>query len=125
MNGIAAILLAIVPHSVEPVEDFVDVVHLEHFYDERGQLVFSQHIFIDEVLCPGNRIASEVTAWRLVKGQTVNRDARGWYVLWNDGDTLRRVRARSYRETHSQVDSELAAREHLPQCQRRGLKGGK
>jgi hypothetical protein len=110
------------------VEERVDVIHRELFYDGEGRLVFVQIIFMEDVLWPTGRLSPEVVAWRLEKDHSpaVQRDIRGgFYVLWNDGGTTRRVSARSYVESHSQTDSELAAREWLPPDQRRGLKGEK
>lgn len=124
MTTLTLLLLSILPHSGEPVEDRCDAIIAESFYDGCGKLVFVQHIFLDEVVYPSG-LVSEVVGWRLVRApdQIVQREDGGWFILWNDGGTLRRLRARSYHETHSQIDSELAARETLPPEHRRGLRG--
>lgn len=120
---LAALILSIIPQDDGICRDFVDLVELSHFYNENGDLVFDQHIFMD-----WNALAScyDVVAWRLVRSpsQVVARDwANGGYrVFWMDGECVRSVRAREYRETWEQHDPELAAREILPKENRRELK---
>ncbi len=102
--------------------DRVELMEVNHFYDEHGKHVFDQVIFYDwcEKDC-----RYHVRAWRLLKKQA-QLPARNWkhgdYVaVWQDGDLLRRVRAKSVRESWTQHDPELAEREFLPKEKRRDL----
>lgn len=126
MNAILLSCVLIQPVTSGAVEQRVDVLWVEHLHSEAGDRIFSQLIFLDEPeVIPGNYLSPEVVSWRIVNRQELVpvRDHRrgGYYVLFHDGCVLRLVRARSFRESWSQTDSELEARERLPQCQRRGL----
>ena len=120
------VAIAVVPPRDHVLHDTCDLVELNHFYDENGSLVFDQILFYDW----DERAARyHVRAWRLVKhdNQIPQRDhARCDYVAsWQDGERLRQVRAKSFRETWLQYDPELVEREFLPKEQRRELKGSK
>ena len=108
-----------VPHDTM-IRDAVDVIEVNHFYDDCGRHVFDQQIFWD---WSGTRY--QVVAWRLIKSPEMlpHRDwKRGGYVaMWRDNETLREVRAPAIRETWTQYDPELAERQVLPQEQRRHL----
>ncbi len=119
---IAILIAATLPAPTDVARDSVDLIELNHFFDEHGRLVFDQLIFyrIDKA---GDE---EVLEWRLVKhpSQPPQRDwQRGGYVAtWTDGETVREVRTDSYRESWTQYDPELLAREALPKEKRRGLR---
>jgi hypothetical protein len=105
--------------------DRVDLIEINHFYDEQGRLVLDQLIFYDWSPSDGRY---HVRAWRRVSSpaQIPLRDWRsGDYVaIWHDSkerDVLREVRARSVRETWTQYDPELVEREFLAQEKRRDL----
>ena len=117
--GMASVCL----HPTEPVtQDAVDLIEVNHFYDEHGKLVFDQVIFYDWSAATSRY---HVRAWRLLKspGQVPRRNwkRRDFVSLWHDGDMLRQVRATSMRETWTQYDPELMDREHLPKQRRREL----
>jgi len=122
-NSIAVLLMTV---SVSPTSsvafDEVDLVEVNHFFDEQGKRVFDQIIFYDWSPVPARY---QVRAWRLIKSpsQMPARDwRRGDYVTtWRDGDLQREVRAKSYRESWTQHDPELLEREHLPKEKRREL----
>jgi hypothetical protein len=115
--------LAIVPRD-SIATDTVDVIELNHFFDEEGRPVFDQVIFWE---WRQEQEAFHVLAWRLWKSpaQTPERDwQRGEFrTLWFDADQLRDVRATSYRETWTQFDPELEDRQQFPPNRRRGLAG--
>lgn len=117
------LLLAIVPIE-DVVCDRVDVIEVNHFYDDQGRLVFDQAIFYDWSPDHGRY---QVRAWTLIKGphQLPTRDwARDdvrYTATWADGELVRRVQAASLRETWTQFDPELVEREWLPQKRRLGL----
>jgi len=109
----------------EVTVDEVDLVELNHFYDDQGRLVFDQVIYYD-----WSPIHSryQVRDWRLLKSSTQIplRDWRGGgYVSeWEDfkqRNGMRRVKAKSLRETWTQHDPELVEREFLAQEKRAEL----
>jgi hypothetical protein len=101
----------------EPVLDECQTVEVNFLFDEQGDPVFVQLIWLDE--------AGVVIAWRLVKSPrmlpVLDRRLNRYVCAWHDGDTFREVRARELKETWTQYDPELAQREFVPICQRRGL----
>lgn len=116
--------------GLNPTEDVsrekVDLMEVNHFYDEQGRLVFDQVIFYD---WSPDHSRYMVRAWRLVKNpsQLPERDWRdgGYLAVWQDGEVLRRVRAQSMRESWTQYDPELAEREYLPKEKRKELRSVK
>jgi hypothetical protein len=126
LHALALLTLLVVPRD-DVARESVDLVELNHFYDENGRLVFDQVIFWDW----SDRDARyQVAAWRLVKHevQLPRPDCCGrkfWTVLWQDGDRHRAITAHAYRETWTQYDPELAEREYLPAANRRELRGKK
>ena len=119
--------LAWAVYSVNPPEhvvlDRVDVIEINHFFDEHGKLVFDQLLFYD---WSASQSRYHVRAWRLLKSpaQIPQRDwQRGDYVSrWFDGDSLREIRATTVRESWTQYDPELTEREHLPKERRKELR---
>lgn len=108
--------------QVDTAEDRVDLIEVNHFYDEHGKHVFDQIIFYD--WCSKD-CRHHVRAWRLLK-KPAQLPFRNWsqgdYVaVWHEGDVLRRVRAASIRESWTQYDPELVEREFLPKEKRRDL----
>jgi len=113
--------ISITPRD-DVAEDRVDLIEVNHFYDEHGKHVFDQLIYYDWSATDGRY---QVRAWRLLK-KKAQVPSRSWthgdYVaVWQDGDILRRVRAESMRESWTQYDPELAEREFLPKEKRRDL----
>lgn len=101
------------------VFDSVDLIELNHFYDEQGRLVFDQIIYYD--WCH-DRNRYQVRDWRLVQSdsQVPLRDWRdGGYVSeWDDfkqRHVTRIVRAKVFRVTWTTHDPELIEREFLSQ----------
>lgn len=125
---ILALTLAIYVNAavLTPVQevacDQVDLVEVNHFYDEHGKRVFDQVIFYD---WSPSTSRYQVRAWRLLKSQNqypVRNWERGdWSAVWHDGEVLREVRAASFRETWTQYDPELVERDYLPKDKRREL----
>ena len=121
------ICASLVAFGIAPQEDVaresVDLIELNHFYDEHGRLVFDQVIFFD---WSASESRYNVRAWRLVKNpaQLPQRDwsAGGYSAMWQDGEQIRHIRSKSIRETWTQYDPELVEREHLPKEKRKELK---
>lgn len=119
-------LLLLASCTASPVNDVaydrVDLVEVNHFYDDKGHLVFDQIIFYD---WSASRRRFNVRDWRLLKSpaQMPQRDWRddSYVALWHDGGVLRKVRADSFRESWTQYDPELIERAFLPKNMRREL----
>lgn len=122
MIWLGFLLLCIVP--VETVtRERCDVIEHNRFYDERGNLVFSQLIFMDWYPQCGRY---QVRAWRPVKNprQVPNRNWRtgGYTLTWMDGENLRTVEADSIRDSWTQHDPEIAERDILAKERRTELR---
>jgi hypothetical protein len=70
-----------------------------------------------------------VRAWRLVKNPA-QLPQRNWKdgsytALWHDNEVLRKVQAKSMRESWTQYDPELVEREYLPKEKRKELQVAK
>ncbi|MDX1948798.1 MAG: hypothetical protein SFU86_25645 [Pirellulaceae bacterium] len=117
----------VVSLGINPTEDVareqVDLMEVNHFYDEQGRLVFDQVIFYD---WSAEHSRYMVRAWRLVKNpaQLPQRDWKigGYMAVWHDGEVLRQVHGQSMRETWTQYDPELVEREYLPKERRKELR---
>lgn len=110
MHGLLLILLMFLPHD-GVTTDGVEIIERNSYYDCEGRLIFVQAIFWAN---------DNVVAWRLLKGEeTIGQ--RPPRMTWSEGDKVRQVRGRYWRETHTQFDPELEAREILPTNQRKGL----
>jgi hypothetical protein len=121
------VFATVVSLGIAPREDVaresVDLIELNHFYDEHGRLVFDQVIFYDWSAAEGRY---HVRAWRLVKNssQLPQRDwaTGGYTAMWQDGEQLRHIQSKSIRETWTQYDPELVEREYLPKERRKELR---
>lgn len=122
-----AVLLAlsILPRESDVTTDRVEVVELNHFYDENGRLVFDQLIFWKWDHYTGR---DQVVDWRLVKQPShlpvKTKDGLYttiWSVEYGSYAGLHVVKADHYRETWTQWDVELIEREQIPKEHRLGL----
>lgn len=107
-----ALLLMLLP-CPDIAEDRVDVVEVNHLYDEQGRHVFDQLIWWKWCAAESRY---HVLDWRMAgcgKAPIPVRRNRYWETMWHDGETLRRVRATSYRESWTQCDPELCERQIL------------
>lgn len=115
---LAAATLALTPTN-DVAHDVVDLIEVNHFYDEHGRLVFDQVIFYD--WC-NSQCRYQVRAWRLLKSPAQipqkNFNTGEYETLWHDGDVTRRVRGKSFRESWTQHDPELRERDYLPKDKR-------
>lgn len=116
------LLWGILARALEPMEvpvvDTVDVLERNHFYGEQGEIVFTQHIGWSYDVAD-----LHVVFWRLNKDEKspITPTSKGYQWQWWDGDTLRRVESKVYRETWTQFDPELRDRAHVAAHDRRGL----
>lgn len=120
MIFLIAILTATPPQTT--INDHVDLIEVNHYFDSRGKHIFDQVIFYE---WSKSSARFHVTAWRMLKTveQIPRKDWRsGLYVtMWRDGKEFRRVEANGFRETWTQYDPELVEREFLSREHRRGL----
>jgi len=116
---VSALGMITVDHAVS---DTVDLVEVNHFYDDQGRLVFDQIIFYE---WSPIQERYNVRAWRLLKTPAQipqrNWSRDGYVAIWFDGEVLRKVHCQAMRESWTQYDPELAEREYLPKEQRREL----
>ena len=107
------------------VSERVDLIELNHFYDDTGCHSFDQVIFYE---WSHDYSRFHVIAWCLIENDPARkprRDAgRGdYYVSWHDRDAnvQREVRSPLFRETWSQVDPERANKQLLEEKHRISL----
>ncbi len=100
------------PNSRGELKERVDLIELNHFYDDLGRHAFDQVIFYE--WSPDFR-RFHVIAWSLVEGDLQRLPSRvpgsdDTRVQWFDRDARvnRQVQAKLYRETWSQQDPERA-----------------
>ena len=122
-TSLAVVITAIGLTPRESVtSDRVDLIELNHFYDEHGKHVFDQIIFYD---WSAEDSRYHVRAWRLLKKPaqipTRNWSQGDYLAVWHDGEVLRRVRAAATRESWTQYDPELVEREFLAKEKRPDL----
>ncbi|MEO2022609.1 MAG: hypothetical protein ABGX05_12380 [Pirellulaceae bacterium] len=119
----ASFVICLASMTSNPVEDLavdrVDLIEVNHFYDEKGRLVFDQIIFYD---WSATRSRYNIRDWRLLKtrAQLPRRDSQNqcFVAVWHDGNILRQVTANSCRESWTQYDPELTERQFLPKDRR-------
>jgi hypothetical protein len=111
------------PHGLS-AEDSVDVIEINHFVNESGQVQLDQIIFYDWSPSQSRYI---VRAWRSLKtpSQLPMKLAGGGYqATWHDsrdGNVLRKVKAKSVIETWTTYDPETVNQEYLDRNLRREL----
>jgi hypothetical protein len=124
-SSLAAFMLSAL--SLQPYHevaaDRVDLIEVNHYYDEHGRLVFDQIIFYDWS-ATSNRY--HVRDWRMLKtpAQIPHRSwKQGKFIaIWRDDGVLRKVEAKAARESWTQYDPEFVEREFLPKDMRKKLK---
>ena len=104
----------------------VDLVEVNHLYDDRGNRILDQVIFYEWCAHEGRFLVRD---WRLMKFPA-QWPVRVWpqgifRAVWYDGGLLRQVHADDFRETWTQHDPEVKNRQYLPRASRRMLiRGG-
>lgn len=104
------------------IVDHVDLIELNHFYNEKMEHVFDQFIFYDWSSQLKKFI---VVDWRLKKDPNKfvckNHHTNRWELVMHDEGNLRHIISKSHRETWTQYDPELRNRNIVTQENRRGL----
>ena len=108
--------------NFDVVNEKVDLIEINHCYDEKGQLVFDQLLFYD--WCP-LKSHYDVRDWCLLKSPLQmprrNHETGGFVAVWRDGTVLRKVHAETIRESWTQYDPEILEQQSLPREQRRSF----
>ena len=121
---LVAMILAVglIPSDVV-IESQVDVVEINHFYDDQAELVFDQIIFYDWSRTDN---CYHVIGWRILKDKSpVPKRVYGtnyYQSIWYDDGVLRKLRTKVLREAWLQYDPELLERESCPKEYRKGLR---
>ncbi len=104
------------------VVDSVDMIEVNHRYDENGQFVFDQLLFYEWSPAKGHY---DVRDWRLLKSPIQvprrNPDTGRYIAVWRDGAVMRKVHAKTLRETWTQYDPEIVEQQFLAKDKRRAL----
>ena len=96
----------------QSVDEYVDLIELNHFFDQQGRLVYDQVVFYERAPETGK---FQVRAWCLVEDREYlnrrpvkNQETELYQVDWFDTDQrlLRKITSRLYRESWTQVDPE-------------------
>ena len=99
--------------QVHVLTDSVDLIEINHCYDDKGQLVFDQLLFYDWDPQKGRY---NVRDWRLLKSaiQIPRRNpGTGMYItFWRDGPSMRKVHAKTIRESWTQYDPEITEQQY-------------
>jgi hypothetical protein len=119
---VTASLLGSHPVATIAVEE-VDLIEVNHLFDERGQHLLDQLIFYE---WSDHRSRYDVRAWRKIKSTTVSplrswQDG-GYHITWCDRGLMRHVKSAAFRETWTQHDPEVVERQALPVERRRELR---
>tara|TARA_R110002020_G_scaffold4255_7_gene18935 strand:- start:1234 stop:1608 length:375 start_codon:yes stop_codon:yes gene_type:complete len=120
------LLIATVPF-IAPVVDEVDLVEVNHVYNDQGKHRFTQLIFYNyqrgyDADVQKRRLRYQVVDWRILKGRLPMPKGKKYETIFLDyGKIMRCVIARQYRETWTQYDVEQDERRHLPDRIRKGL----
>ena len=106
------ICATISPKGNHSADEYVDLIELNHFYDQQGRLVYDQVIFYERAPETGR---FQVRAWCLVEDRDClnrrpikNQQTDLYQVDWYDTDQrlLRKITSRLYRESWTQIDPE-------------------
>lgn len=107
------------------LSETVDLIELNHFYDDLGRHSYDQVIFYE---WSPDYSRYHVIAWSLVeqdKSRVPRKDAhrKDYYVEWYDRDArvYREVRSKVCRETWSQIDPERANKKLMDEKYRLSL----
>ncbi len=107
--------------------EHVDLIELNHFYDDLGRHVYDQVIFYE--WAPDQK-EFHVRAWCLVDPKECpncqpwsSQDGEQWHVRWYDKDhrLVRQLDADHFRETWTQIDPERANKKKLDEKLRTAL----
>lgn len=103
------------------IEDTVDVIEHNYFYNEQGEVQLDQYLFLRYSPSLSKYI---VIAWRTNKEfSPPYKNGKGYVMTFYDSrdKTHRKVHAKHIRETHTDYDPEIANQELLESVKRPDL----
>jgi len=118
---------AVLSQRTGSIEEHVDLIELNHFYDAKGRHVYDQVIFYEQ---SPETARFQVRAWCLVEDREVyhrrpvrNPETQLMSVDWLDNDQkiLRKITSKQFRESWSQIDPERANKRMLDERYRTSL----
>jgi hypothetical protein len=118
------LLLGFAPGDPPPIAmtSHVDLIEVNHYFDNDGKPVFNQLIFYNWDESAGR---FNVNAWRLLKNTNQipirNAVSGKFSSTWYDGKVLRTINADDRIETWTQYDPETFERAFLPKSERPDL----
>jgi len=100
----------------------VDLIEVNHFYDENGKHVFDQLLFKDWSDRAGRH---QVVDWKLIKSAhhtpQFNHASNRWVLVYHDAGYMRVIYGTYKDESWTQYDPELIERKFLPKEDRKKL----
>lgn len=124
MKALVLLLASLVaaPSSHEESGERVDLIEVNHYYDENGKHILDQVLFYE---WDDREARYQVRAWRLLKVPSQFprpcANGQGYETTWREGKDARVVQAPKFRETWTQYDPELLERRVLPREERHEL----
>lgn len=107
--------------SAFQVRESVDCIELNHYHDKQGKLVYDQIVFWKANPSDGRFV---VRAWCMANDDCRPLTVNGIYkVVWRDGNLVRYVSSRLYRESWTQIDPERENKKHFDESSRISLAG--
>ena len=115
------------PSIVKVGEENVDLIELNHFYDQTAKHVYDQVIIYEWIESQG---CFRVRAWFLVENDgsleripRFRRSNQRWEMRWRDKETdlQRQISSRHFRESWSQIDPEQIDRKKVGERYRTAL----
>lgn len=115
------------PSGISTAQEHVDLIELNHFYDQQGRHVYDQVIFYEHSPETGRFL---VRAWCLVEDREhfnrrpiKNIETNLYQVDWADKEQglTRRITSRLFRESWTQLDPERANKKLLDERSRISL----
>ena len=107
------------PHYM--LQEHIDLIEVNHFYDSDGKFVLDQVIYYN---WSPQETRFNVADYRLFKSQMQNPIREigvNHFSVWHDGNALRCIHSDGFIETWTQHDPEHREREILPNDERVGL----
>jgi hypothetical protein len=132
------LLFTVLPRQLEIVDRF-DVFETNHYHatcDTEGELshkyVFTQllclnwnHETLNHQCEAWKMVTSKMDEWKLSRDPILvpryDHARRVWVVIYNDGDVIRRIEAKSYRISNTDFDPEVEERTTWPKEKRTDL----
>jgi len=124
MNTVLLVLMFGLVDRTGVVEDRVDVLEKNSYFDPHGKLIFTQIIGWDYNVVSdkfGNESIERHVQWWFFPKASKHVRLHGKTLIFADGKQIRIVRYGTFLRSHTQHDPELDDRQLFPHNKRRGL----